>query len=193
MEGNRGVVFRSGRELLDYGYTLWYIMLLGLSHDIWFLPAWSAASTGVSALRTLKQMTFESACRIPYKTGVPSVLTEALRLVPARVRFQIVPSIIDDSIDGHDLYLACVIEGHHSGLGVVFEHYCGVYVLLASFVKWDGYKSWGGVEEVSKAICLRRCREDTDNVPAVGTRTVSVYWKVSIYRGLAPYTGDIHK
>lgn len=78
---------------------------------------------------------------------MPSALTQALRLIPARVVcFQIVPSIIDDSIDGHDLYLACVVEGHHSGLGVVFEHYYGVYVLLASFVWWDGYESWGGVE-----------------------------------------------
>jgi len=84
------------------------MMMLELSHDIWFIPVWSATS---------------------------ALGTKGLRLIPARVVcFQIVPSIIDDSIDGYDLYLACVVEGHHFVLGVLLEHYRGVYVFLASVV-----------------------------------------------------------
>jgi len=83
-------------------------VLSGLSHDIWLPPAWPAAPTGAPALGTASAKT--------------------LRVIPARVIcFQIVPSVIDDGIDGHDLYLARVVEGHYFGkvlcFGFVFEHH----------------------------------------------------------------------
>jgi len=83
-------------------------MLLGLSHDIWLPPAWSVASTCVPALGTTSAKT--------------------LRVIPVRVIcFQIASSVIDDGIDGHDLYLARVVEGHYFGkvlcFGLVFEHH----------------------------------------------------------------------
>jgi len=139
MEGNRSywtVVTRYGTQ---------FNFFTELSHDIWFPPR-SAASTGVSALETFKPAAFESACGILCKTGVPSVLTEALRLIPARlVHFQIVPSIIDDGIDRHDLNLACVIEGHHFGLGFVFGH-CrdsGGCIHSVGTLRLVGWR-WGG-------------------------------------------------
>ena len=50
------------------------------------------------------------------------------------------------------------------------------------------------MEEVSKVRSLKRCREDTENVPVIGMRTVSTGRSVFIGDSVhTPYTGDTCK
>ena len=127
---------------------------------------WFAASAGASALGTFKPAALESVCRASYKTGIPSALTastEALCLVSARVvRSQIVSPIIDDGIDGHDLYLARVVKGHRFSLGVAFKHFHDSGRRVRS--------SFGGVVTRLGTGWGPRCKGGTENVLATGMR-----------------------
>lgn len=127
---------------------------------------WFAASAGASALGTFKPAALESVCRASYKTGIPSALTastEALCLVSARVvRSQIVSPIIDDGIDGHDLYLARVVKGHRFSLGVAFKHFHDSGRRIRS--------SFGGVVTRLGMGWGPRCKGGTENVLATGMR-----------------------
>jgi hypothetical protein len=78
----------------------------------WRLCLWNLQPSGVRV-----------SVQNPGALSVLTASTEASCLISTQVvRFQAIPSIVDDSIDGHDLYLACVVKGYPFGLGVVFGH-----------------------------------------------------------------------
>lgn len=72
----------------------------------------------------------------------------------------------------------CISPASSKGTTLVLAS-CLSIVVVYTFSwrpSFSGCESWGGVGpgvEVSKAMCLKRCREGMENVPAIGTRVVS--------------------
>ena len=126
-----GEELRQARDTGHYGYTLSYTV----SFDaVRVKPQYLVPSSVVCCFywRPCSCNLDDNRVRVNTKRLVRrSTLTTSAktwRVMLVRVAcFQIVSPVIDDGVDGHDLYLARVVEGHYFGkvlcFGFVLEHH----------------------------------------------------------------------